>query len=236
MGNPAVQHMTAGMKLSLGAVIVVGGKARSRTTAISSMHEPMCGNQSLTGMPLWPNFLKPTCVGKSLLRCWPLASLMTTTRASASLSGFCTSLNGVSAMDLPAYLSSIGLGSKLSRWETPPFMKSQITLLAFGRACGCPSGGAHRAGADARAIPSCWRSAPRARPVKPMPRSARKARRWMPPTCTGFIVVYPSARQHILLQLLRKNIEKHFLKCSVLFQQGQKRRAKFKPIRVGIVR
>ena len=60
-------------------------------------------------------------------------------------SGSCTSANGVSAIVLPAYLVSIGLGSKLSRWLTPPFMNSQMTLLAFGAKCGWPSGGAQSA-------------------------------------------------------------------------------------------
>ncbi len=34
---------------------------------MSSMHEPMCGNQSLTAIPLCPYFLKPTWVGKNLV-------------------------------------------------------------------------------------------------------------------------------------------------------------------------
>ena len=59
----------------------------------------------------------------------------------ASFLGSCVSANGVSAIVLPAYLVSIGLGSKLSMWLTPPFMNSQITLLAFGAKCGCPVGG-----------------------------------------------------------------------------------------------
>ena len=39
---------------------------------------------------------------------------------------------GVSAIVLPAYLLSAGLGSKLSRWLAPPIMNSQMTLLALG--------------------------------------------------------------------------------------------------------
>ncbi len=48
-----------------------------------------------------------------------------------------TSANGVSAIVLPAYCVSMGLGSKLSMWLMPPFMNSQMTLLALGaqRAC-----------------------------------------------------------------------------------------------------
>ena len=56
----------------------------------------------------------------------------TTRRSSASFLGSWVSAKGVSAIVLPAYLLSIGLGSKLSIWLTPPFMKSQITLLACG--------------------------------------------------------------------------------------------------------
>ena len=73
-----------------------------------------------------------------------------------------------------AYFVSIGFGSKLSMWLTPPFMKSQMTLFAFGAKCGSPSGGVH-CGPFARA--SRCSIAPSARPVKPMPMSARKVRR-----------------------------------------------------------
>jgi hypothetical protein len=48
---------------------------------------------------------------------------------------------GVSSMLLPAYLFSIGLGSKDSTWLTPPSMKSQMTFLALGGKWGFPSGG-----------------------------------------------------------------------------------------------
>src|ERR1043165_1842482 len=93
----------------------------------------------------------------------------------ASFFGFWTSANGVSAMVLPAYLVTIGLGSKLSRWLTPPFMKSQITLLAFGVKCGRPVGGDQGA---SLARESRCSIAPSARPVKPIPRSARNTRRF----------------------------------------------------------
>jgi hypothetical protein len=63
-------------------------------------------------------------------------------------------LKGVSRIVLPAYLVSIGLGSKLSMWLTPPFMNSQMTLLAFGVKWGLPVGGAHARGEAARTIPS----------------------------------------------------------------------------------
>ncbi len=41
-------------------------------------------------------------------------------------------LYGDSAIVLPAYRSMAGLGSKLSRWLTPPRIISQITRLALG--------------------------------------------------------------------------------------------------------
>ena len=75
------------------------------------------------------------------MRCWPFASFTTTTRTFFSFSGDCTSLYGVSPIDLPAYFVSIGFGSKLSMWLTPPRMKSQITRFAFCGKIGSPVGG-----------------------------------------------------------------------------------------------
>src|SRR5262249_39778601 len=95
----------------------------------------------------------------------------------ASFFGSWTSAKGVSAIVLPAYFVTIGFGSKLSRWLTPPFMKSQITLFAFGANWGRPSGGVHAAGA---AYPSRCSIAASARPVKPIPMSARNTRRLIP--------------------------------------------------------
>ena len=40
------------------------------------------------------------------------------------------------SMVCPAYRFRAGLGSKLSRWLTPPSMKNQITLFARGVKCG----------------------------------------------------------------------------------------------------
>src|SRR4051812_21079776 len=86
-----------------------------------------------------------------------------------------TCLNGVSAIEVPAYLFRAGFGSKLSRWLTPPIMNSQITLFAFGAKCGKPVGGDH--GAPSLAKPSRCSIAPSASPVNPMPTSAKKVRR-----------------------------------------------------------
>src|SRR5262245_22342872 len=73
-------------------------------------------------------------------------------------------------MVLPPYLVSIGFGSKLSTWLTPPFMNSQMTLLALGGKCGRPSGGDH---SPSRPQPSRCSMAPRAREAKP-DRTARR--------------------------------------------------------------
>src|SRR5688572_25517431 len=76
-------------------------------------------------------------------------------------------------MDLPAYLVSSGLTSKLSTWLTPPQRKIQMTFLARARRVGLVRSA--DGGAAARA--SSWSMAARARPVKPRPVSARKERR-----------------------------------------------------------
>src|SRR5690349_4436296 len=90
-------------------------------------------------------------------------------------------------MDLPAYLFSSGLTSKLSTWLTPPHRNIQITDFAFGGKCGPRTDGPSRgpvflvSGAGAAcATPSRNSMAPRARPVNPMPVSARNERRVIP--------------------------------------------------------
>ena len=74
--------------------------------------------------------------------------------------GSWTSSNGVSAMVLPAYFVSIGFGSKLSTWLTPPFMNSQMTLLALGGKCGWPSGGVQSPSSRASRRGAAWPPAP----------------------------------------------------------------------------
>src|SRR6266545_2353304 len=84
-------------------------------------------------------------------------------------------------MLLPAYLFNSGLTSKLSTWLTPPQRKIQMTDFARGVKCGRPSGGCHTSAPPmARAEPSRNSMAPNARPVKPIPVSARNERRVMP--------------------------------------------------------
>jgi hypothetical protein len=61
-------------------------------------------------------------------------------------------------------------------WLTPPERKIQMTFFALGAKCVWPVGGDQSSGAFARAMPSCQRSEPRARPAHPNPRSLRKER------------------------------------------------------------
>src|SRR5262245_7270535 len=77
---------------------------------------------------------------------------------------------------MPAYLLRAGFGSKLSTWLVPPSIKSQMTCLALGAKWGSPGLPA----LAALAMPSRNSIAPSARPVKPMPQSARKPRRVIP--------------------------------------------------------
>src|SRR5262245_4592934 len=56
-------------------------------------------------------------------------------------------------------------------------MKYQMTLLALGAKCGCPSGGDQAACGSTAARVSRASMAPSASPVKPMPQSARNVRR-----------------------------------------------------------
>ena len=121
-----------------------------RTTAMSSTQLPMCGNQSLTSMPLWPYFLEADLQRIELVALLAVGVVDDDTRASLSFSGFCASAYGVSLIDLPAYLVSSGLGSNVSMWRQPPFMNSQMTLLALGVKCGWPSGGCQASGSLAR--------------------------------------------------------------------------------------
>src|SRR5688572_843386 len=80
-------------------------------------------------------------------------------------------------------------------WLTPPTRKNQITDFARGLWCGLPS---CRTAVAPRATPSRWSMAARARPVKPSPVSARKARR----VCCGSNMTGPrSADRHELVEV-----------------------------------
>src|SRR5262245_6411382 len=60
-------------------------------------------------------------------------------------------------------------------------MQNQITLLAREIRGGPPGAGVPSAGGAAFTSPSRCSMAPSTRPVKPMPQSARNARRWIRP-------------------------------------------------------
>ena len=84
----------------------------------SSAQEAMCGNSSLTGMPLSPwrvNFQG-------------LGMMLPTSLNIVGLTG--------TGMGLPASRSKSGFGSNESTCETPPDMKQKITLFALGVKCG----------------------------------------------------------------------------------------------------
>src|SRR5438105_10068984 len=90
-----------------------------------------------------------------------------------------------------------------------------MTDLAFGGACGLPSGLAFRA-CSARAIPSRKSMALSARPVKPMPVSARKERRVTPgqqPDCRGCVAMIDS-----LNAAIRSLARQDFIKNLHLFR------------------
>src|ERR1700751_4757633 len=88
-----------------------------RMTAISSIDEATFGKSSLASMPLWPNFENLKGEGKAA----PV-------RRSVGRFGV--------GKGLPAYRASIGLGSKVSTWEGPPFMNRWITRFALAGKCG----------------------------------------------------------------------------------------------------
>ena len=63
-------------------------------------------------------------------------------------------------------------------WLVPPIMKNQMTVLALGLKCGFPSGDRQPA-VPSFATPSRCSIALKARPVNPIPVSARNERRDM---------------------------------------------------------
>src|SRR5258708_5144431 len=88
-------------------------------------------------------------------------------------------LYGDSPIVLPAHLLSWGLGSNVSIWLIPPTRKIQMTLFALGSKSGLPPGGSQTFWSAARTMPSSANILPRTNPVKPMPISARKDRRFV---------------------------------------------------------
>ena len=86
---------------------------------MSSAHSPTCGNSSLTSMPHLPYFLN-----------------VNGDRISAPVLRSVAMLPPGSGW--PWYLSSIGLGSKLSTCESPPFMNRKMTCFALAGWCRPP--------------------------------------------------------------------------------------------------
>src|SRR5438445_6505891 len=89
-----------------------------RTTQMSSMHEAILGNSSLTSMPDWPCFLNLYGVP---------SRLSVLVRISLGIS------NG---SGLPDSALRRGLGSNRSTCEGPPDMKRKMTRLALAGRCG----------------------------------------------------------------------------------------------------
>ena len=79
---------------------------------MSSAQAPTFGNSSLTSMPHWPYFLN---VNGDFMSTPVLRSVAMLPPGSGC----------------PWYLSSIGLGSKLSTCDSPPFMNRKMTCFAF---------------------------------------------------------------------------------------------------------
>src|ERR1700730_16684162 len=86
-------------------------------THTSSMHSPSLGKISLTSIPLWPHFLNLN--GE--------ANRLPVLRSVFKLP---------EGIGFPSYFVSIGLGSKVSTCEGPPFRKRKITCLARAGKCG----------------------------------------------------------------------------------------------------
>src|SRR5262245_39748697 len=127
-----------------------------RITHTSSIHEPTCGNRSLTSIPLCPYFLKVNGEASSFFG-----------------SPFFLSLPG---MSWPLYFASDGFGSKVSTCEGPPFRKRKMTCLAVAGKC------VERA-ASAPAASLFWASrlASPSMP-KPFPAVRKSSRRVIPPS------------------------------------------------------
>ena len=144
-GRSGPMSRSSGMPVEHGAArceTAAGRRGRCRWSRssgpprVSSTHRPRCGHQSLISIPLCAALPVADLERINRWRMCPLASfgqhdphvLAERVRQDASY--------GVSAIVLPAYLFSAGLGSKLSRWLIPPSMNSQITFLALGGKCG----------------------------------------------------------------------------------------------------
>src|SRR6266853_4024052 len=86
-------------------------------THTSSMHSPSLGKISLTSIPLWPYFLNLN-------------------GDASRLPVFRSVFKFPEGIGLPSYFVSIGLGSKVSTCDGPPFRNKKITCFARAGKCG----------------------------------------------------------------------------------------------------
>src|SRR6185436_7652913 len=117
-----------------------------RITHKSLADSAVYGKSSLTSNPLWPYFLNEKGDGNAV----PVLR----------------SVRKLIGIGLPAHFFSNGLGSKLSSWEGPPFMKRWITRLALGAKCGCLRDSGAREGCPVVSA-ACNAPTPRKTPAKP---------------------------------------------------------------------
>src|SRR5579883_1953647 len=162
LGRPAIcepvfMNMCAGSWLIASVVI-------ERTTQISSITEPMCGNSSLTSVPFLPN-VRNGNIGARQTSFWPW-----------SCASCCPRVND-SGMGWPSTRARPGLGSNVSNCDGPPAIVSQMTRFAFW-------GNARKGGV--RLDGWAWArrsdgSSSEASATAPTPCAARprKARRWI---------------------------------------------------------
>src|SRR5258706_11296648 len=109
-----------------------------RITHTSSMHSPSLEKISVTSMPLCPYFLKPN---------GDFMRLPTCTVCPAAAIGWAPGIGW------PLYLSSIGLGSKVSTCDGPPLRNRKMTRFTLGAKCG-PAGPAEGEDVLAPRIPA----------------------------------------------------------------------------------
>ena len=99
---------------------------------MSSMHSPMCGNQSLTSMPHLPYFLKPDLQWEELVALLAVGVVDDDDAGQLQLLGVLHVLEGRLVDRLAGVFVEHRLGVETLQWQTPPFMNSQMTLFAFG--------------------------------------------------------------------------------------------------------
>ena len=169
------ERVPAGVELKLGPVVVVGRPHRADDGQVvgmaAQMRPPVADLQRRSG--------RASCSRPAADRSWdgPCAALRRTRAGSSSgTANRASPCRGVSAIVLPAYSFSSGLGSNVSMWLMPPTRKSQMTLLALGLANWRQRPRWHSVIVRGRLRPAPA-SPPAPAPAKPMPTSERKRRR-----------------------------------------------------------